>query len=136
MKVTTRMLSKWVKAFFLVLLGVVLALYVDKFVTDLEDALVNDLRVEFQWTWGLLTILLWILVAWLFVLAALTVAQSLKEDMYTLWDVMSRLRAIEKRLGVRPAKARLETHEEAHEVSAAPEVQAAPEEEVPPPPAE
>lgn len=95
-KVTPQMTSKWVKAVFLVLLGIVLMYYAPGFVDDLERSTVED--VSFEWTWDLLSVLLWILIAWLFVDAALIVALSFRADVYTLTDVMRRLNAIEKRL--------------------------------------
>lgn len=127
-KVTTPMASKWVKAAFLAVLGIVILYYADGFVTDLESNVSSEFNVSFEWTWDLLTILLWILVAWLFVDAALIVALSLKGDAYTLTDVMNKLKAIEKRMGP-PAKPK-------QEPAAAPaqEGPKTPEEYVPPPP--
>ena len=91
------MTSRWVKAVFLILLGIVLLYYADGFVEDLERTFAEE-TVSFEWTWDLLTVLLWILIAWLFVDAALIIALSFRTDAYTLSDVMERLRAIEKRL--------------------------------------
>jgi hypothetical protein len=99
------MASRWVKAAFLALIGLVLLIYADGFVTDLQINLSDQFNVSFDWTWDLLKILIWILVAWLFVDAALIVALSFKGDLYTLTDVMARLRVIEKKLGPPKAKA-------------------------------
>lgn len=137
-KVTTPMASRWVKAAFLVVLAIVLLLYTDKLVTDLQTALRDNLEVAFEWTWDLLTILLWILIAWLFVDAALTVALSLQEQKYTLWDVMKRLQAIEKKLGIPQTTASPRTMELSGEVDEIAEENPAvtEDEEVPPPPKE
>jgi len=104
-KTTPQMASRWVKAAFLALIGLVLLIYADGFVTDLQINLSDQFNVSFDWTWDLLKILIWILVAWLFVDAALIVALSFKGDLYTLTDVMARLRVIEKKLGPPKAKA-------------------------------
>jgi hypothetical protein len=123
------MANKWVKAAFLAVLGIVIMFYADGLVTDLETNVSSEFNVSFEWTWDLLTILLWILVAWLLVDAALIVALSLKGDTYTLTDVMNRLRAIEKRLGPTKPKAPVETPQETPVESPK-----TPEEYVPPPP--
>lgn len=137
-KVTTPMASRWVKAAFLVVLAIVLLLYTDKLVTDLQTALEGNLEVAFEWTWDLLTILMWILIAWLFVDAALTVALSFQEQKYTLWDVMKRLQAIEKKLGMPQTTASPRTMELSGEVDEIAEENPAvtEDEEVPPPPKE
>jgi hypothetical protein len=133
------MASKWVKAAFLVVLGVVILIYADAFVDDLsrlvEEALSDDLVVAFPAIWDLLTILLWILVAWLFVDAALTIALSFSEHKYSLLDVMRRLQRIEKKLGVSES-ATVAEREETESESAAKAVEESPEEDVPPPPRE
>lgn len=137
-KVTTPMASRWVKAAFLVVLAIVLLLYTDKLVTDLQTALEGNLEVAFEWTWDLLTILMWILIAWLFVDAALTVALSFQEQKYTLWDVMKRLQAIEKKLGMPQTTPSPRTIELSGEVDEIAEENPAvtEDEEVPPPPKE
>lgn len=131
-KVTALMASRWVKAVFLAILGIVILLFVNRFVDDLQGAMEGNFDVAFEWTWDLLTVLLWILVAWLFVDAALTVALSFSEHRYTLMDLMKRLDKLEKKLGVAepPAKADVPEEIEVHEEEAVPE------EEVPPPPKE
>jgi hypothetical protein len=132
-KVTALMASRWVKAAFLAILGIVILLYANRFVDDMRGAMEGNFDVAFEWTWDLLMVLLWILVAWLFVDAALTVALSFSERRYTLLDVMKRLDKIEKRLGIaQPPAEPLESEEPEVEE----EEKAAPEEEVPPPPKE
>jgi len=113
-KVTALMASRWVKAAFLAILGIVILLYANKLVDDLRSTMEG------------------ILVAWLFVDAALTVALSFSEHKYTLLDVMRRLDKIEKKLGIvePPAKVVLPEEPEAEEEEAVRE------EEVPPPPKE
>lgn len=132
------MASKWVKAAFLVILGIVLLIYADGFVDDLSslvDEALGNQEVAFPAMWDLLTILLWILVAWLFVDAALTVALSFSEHRYSLLDVMKRLQKIEKRLGVsEPAPSREKDEYEAE--SGIKAVEESTEEDVPPPPRE
>lgn len=128
---TTQIASRWVKAAFLALLGVVIMLYVDKLVTDLRNGLAD--QITFVWTWDLITMLLWILVAWLFVDAGLTVALSFTEHKFTLADVMERLGEIEKRVSPVSIK------EKSRASGAGPIVPAVTEggpEEVPPPPVE
>lgn len=122
------MVGKWAKAVFLALIGVVLLLYADKFVQDLKNTMSESFDVAFEWTWDLLTILLWVLVAWLFVDAILTVAVSFQEHRYSLVDVVRRLERIEGRLGIEASadsKPRAESVDEE-----APAI----EEEIPPPP--
>lgn len=92
------MTAKWVKAAFLILLGLILLIYSDGLVDDLERNTAEEFNVSFEWTWELVRILLWILVAWLFVDALLIIALSFKEDAYTLMDVMTRLKAIERKV--------------------------------------
>lgn len=92
------MSSRWVKAVFLILLGLVLLLYHDGFIDDLEMNAAEEFNMSFEWTWDLLRVLLWILIAWLFVDAALIILLSLKMEAYTLGDVVAKLNAIEKRL--------------------------------------
>lgn len=131
-KVTTEMASRWVKAAFLIILGVVILLYADKLVSDLRTAMVGNFEVAFEWTWDLLTILLWILVAWLFVDAVLTVALSFQEHRYSLSDVMKRLDRIDKKLGIAEPK-RLEKLESMSELDADVTEEPVVEEEPPPP---
>lgn len=95
-EVTPLMTSKWVKAAFLILLGIVLLVYSDGLVDDLERNAAEEFNVSFEWTWELVRILLWILVAWMFIDAVLIIVLSFKTDAYTLADVMARLKAIEK----------------------------------------
>lgn len=102
MKVTPLIASRWVKAAFLAIVGVVLLLYTDKFVSDLRAASEDSLDFSFVWTWDLLRVLLWVLVAWLFVDAVLTVALSFSEHRYSLADVMRRMQKIEAKLGIPP----------------------------------
>jgi DNA-binding transcriptional regulator of glucitol operon len=138
-KVTTPMASRWVKAAFLVVLAIVLLLYVNRFVDDLKTTAANlDFTVAFEGIWDLLTILLWVLIAWLFVDAVLTVVLSLHEQRYTLSDVMKRLEAIEKRLGISQTTASRGTMELSGEVEEITDEDSAvtEDEEVPPPPKE
>jgi hypothetical protein len=132
-KVTPQMGSRWVKGAFLALLGIIILIYADKFVEELRLSIQDSTDVAFDWTWDLLKILLWVLVAWLFVDAALTIALSFSEHRYSLSDVMKRLQRIEKKLGIvepKPAP-RVEEDEEVEE-----EKPVETEEEIPPPPKE
>jgi hypothetical protein len=132
-KVTPQMGSRWVKGAFLALLGIIILIYADKFVEELRSSVQDNMDVAFDWTWDLLKILLWVLVAWLFVDAALTIALSFSEHRYSLSDVMKRLQRIEKKLGIvepKPAP-RIEEDEEVEE-----EKPVETEEEIPPPPKE
>lgn len=127
-KVTPQMGSRWVKGVFLALLGIIILIYADSLVEELRDSVeAASADVAFDWTWDLLKILLWVLVAWLFVDAALTIALSFSEHRYSLSDVMVRLKRIEKKLGI--VEPRPEVKEEAEEEK--PKVA---EEEIPPPP--
>lgn len=133
MKVTTQMAGKWVKAAFLAILGIIILIYANGFVEDLKAAASDEFNISFDITWDLLTLLLYILVAWLLVDAALTVALSIKGEYYTLYDVMERLKVIEKRLGSSKPRAQVEQSiAELSEESRAP----AAENDVPPPPRE
>lgn len=98
MKVTPHMALKWTKAVFLVLIGIVLLVYGGGVVEDFETNATEEWNMSFEWTWDLLGYLIWILIAWLFVYAALTVALSFKMDLVTLGDVMRRLDRIESKL--------------------------------------
>jgi len=139
------MAGKWVKAAFLVILGIVLLIYSQGVVDDLREMIESSegIEVAFDEIWDLMTILLWILVLWLFVLAALTVAVSFQEAKYSLQEVMKRLDRIDKKLGIKPPKrAREELEEEAgeepkEEVEVEPVREPPPvEEDIPPPPKE
>jgi hypothetical protein len=129
--VTTQIASRWVKAAFLALLGIVILLHVDKFVDDMRTSLAD--QITLAWTWDLLTILLWVLVAWLFVDAALTIVLSFTERRFTLTDVMARLDAIEKKLGPSQTKGKPRA---VGLDSSGPAVTESPPDEVPPPPVE
>ena len=124
-KVTSQIASRWVKAAFLAVLGLIILLYLERFVRELRESLSDS--VQFDLTWDLLRILLWVLVAWLFVDAALTVVLSFTERRYTLMDVMQKLEAIEKRLGPQAKQSRKEGDVPLPQVV---------DEEVPPPPRE
>jgi len=132
-KVTPQMGSRWVKGAFLALLGIIILVYADKFVEELRSSIHDNMDVAFDWTWDLLKILLWVLVAWLFVDAALTIALSFSEHRYSLNDVMKRLQRIEKKLGIVEPKpvSKIEEEEEVEE-----EKPVVTEEEIPPPPKE
>ncbi len=95
-KVTSHIASRWVKAAFLALIGIVILLYAEKLVRDLRTALSED--VNFTWTWDLLRILLWVLVAWLLVDSVLIVVLSLTEHRYSAADLMQKLEQIEKKV--------------------------------------
>lgn len=124
------MAGRWAKAVFLAVLGVLILLYVDRFVDDLKTNLQD--QVTFADTWLLLTWLLWILVAWLFVDAALTVVLSFTEHRYTLNDVIQRIEAIEKKLGI--PQTRIESRMSEPTKPEPPAPRHVPEEDVPPPP--
>lgn len=125
------MASRWVKAVFLAILGVVILLFANKLVDDFRTAMADNFDVSFQGTWDLLTILLWVLVAWLFVDAVLTVALSFSEHRFTLSDVIKRLDRVEKKLGIAQPK---ETSQDLDSETRLEEI--VPEDEVPPPPKE
>lgn len=129
-KVTPQMGSRWVKGTFLALLGIIILIYADSFVSDLKEAVEDGMDVAIDSVWDLLKILLWVLVAWLFVDAVLTIALSFSVQKWSLDDVMKRLQRIEKKLGIvemKPAR----VVEEERAVDEKPEVV---EEEMPPPP--
>jgi len=67
--------------------------------------------VTFEWTWNLITWLLWILVAWLFVDAGLTIALSFTEQRHTIGDVAKRLERIERKLGIQESDSEVKTSE-------------------------
>ncbi len=129
-KVTPQMASRWVKGAFLALLGIIILIYTDKLVEELKDSVMNSPDVAFDWTWDLLKILLWVLVAWLFVDAALTIALSFSDHRYSLNDVMKRLQRIEKKLGIVEPKPVSKSEDEEEVVESPVTV----EEEPPPPP--
>jgi hypothetical protein len=96
MTVTPQMTARWVKASFLILLAIVMLMYADHLVEDLEASFSDELDISFEWTWDLLRYLLWIFIAWLFVDAVLIIVLSFRSDAYTLSDVMERLERIEE----------------------------------------
>lgn len=98
MRITPQMASKWVKAAFLIILAIVILYFSSGLVDDLKRNSSSQFNVEFDWTWDLLAVLLWILVAWLLVDAVIIIVLSLRGDAYTLADVMDRLRMVEKRV--------------------------------------
>jgi len=129
-KVTPQMASRWVKGAFLALLGIIILIYADGFVDELRINVESSMEVTFDVIWDLLIILLWILVAWLFVDAVLTIALSFSVQRYSLDDVMKRLLRIERKLGiVEPRPAPKVEEEEIEEEKAV-----VTEEEPPPPP--
>lgn len=125
------MAAKWTKAVFLVLLGILLLLYGEGVVDDFRSNATEEWNMSFEWTWDLLGYLIWILIAWLFVYAALTVALSFKMDVYTLGDVMERLSRIESRLARETSEAEEEAADEEESYPEEPVEQG-----VPPPPGE
>lgn len=141
-KVTAYMAGRWVKAAFLVVLGIVILLYSNGVVEDLQNILPEempgeaDVDFEFETIWDLLSIMLWILVAWLFVLAALNVALSFQDAKYSLQEVMKRLDRIDMKLGIEPVDAEQEDVEKEDVKAEAAEAQPAVEEDLPPPPKE
>ena len=131
------MSSRWVKAVFLILIGIVLLYYHAGFIDDLERTSAEQFDVAFEWTWDLLLVLMWILVVWLFVYASLIIVLSFKTDYYTLGEVMAKLNAIEKRLPARRTRTPViipAVEPSEPEVFPADEVEI--EEEEPPPPLE
>ncbi len=98
LRITPQMASKWVKAAFLVILAIVILYFSSGVVDDLKRNSSSQFNVEFDWTWDLLAVLLWILVAWLLVDAVIIIVLSFRGDAYTLADVMDRLRMVEKRV--------------------------------------
>ncbi len=123
--------SRWVKAAFLIVLGIVIMFYADKLVNDIRTYVQDsNIDVVFTGTWDLLTILLWVLVAWLFVDAALIIALSYSEHRFTLLDVAKRLDAIDKKLGISHPR----EDSRSSEVNSG--LEEVVEEEVPPPPKE
>ncbi|MBN1677927.1 MAG: hypothetical protein JW880_05250 [Candidatus Thermoplasmatota archaeon] len=137
-EITAYMVGRWIKAAFLVILGIVLLLYSQGLVDDLRDLVESsDGEVAFEWIWDLLTILLWILVAWLFVLAALNIAFSFQEAKYSLYQVTKRLDRIDRKLGIKPVKVEPEEELEGEvEVQEVVRKQPPVEEDLPPPPNE
>ncbi len=129
------MASRWVKAAFLAVLGIVILFFADKLVADLRVAAEGNLDVTFEWTWSLLTWLLWVLVAWLFVDAGLTIALSFTEQGQTIGDVAKRLGRIERKLGVSEQEEDATTVLGESGESAAETADEQPSEEEPPPPA-
>lgn len=129
MKVTPQMTVKWVKAAFLILIGIVLLIHGEGVVDDFRANATEEWNMSFEWTWDLLGYLIWILIAWLFVYAALTVVLSFKTDVYTLGDVMDRLARIESKLAAPADQAETEELEEEPDAEPA-------ERGVPPPPSE
>jgi hypothetical protein len=137
-KVTAYVAGRWVKAAFLVVLGIVILIYSNGLVEDLRSMMEDELEVAFESVWDLLMILLWILVAWLFVLAALNIAFSIQESKYSIQEVMRRLDRIDRKLGIKPSRERreeVEDLEEEEELEPRPQKPVV-EEDIPPPPKE
>jgi len=130
-KVTAWMVGRWLKGVFLAIIGIVLLIYAEQFVDDLRTMIEEDFEVVFEGTWDLLTLLLWILVAWLFVDAALTIALSLTERKYTTEDVINKLDRIQRKLGIVEPKPPPKEEEPEEDLE---EIPAERPEEVPPPP--
>jgi hypothetical protein len=124
------MASRWVKAAFLAILGIVIMIYLNGFVRELKANLSDRYNISFDETWTLLLVLLWILVAWLFVDAVMIIALSFRGDVYTTHDVMEKLKAIDKKLGHKAGGVAATEVEELQEPAVTQT------EEVPPPPKE
>jgi hypothetical protein len=133
MDITPQMTSRWVKAVFLILLGVVLLIYSDGLVDDLERNSADEFNLSFEWTWDLVRILLWILIAWLFVDAVLIIVLSLKMNLHTTDDVMAKLKSIERRMMAAQKTPPVMTPIVDQEMFPAVEVMEGPDEEPPPP---
>ncbi len=109
-------------------LGIIILIYAENFVEDLRDALSDT--VQFTWTGTLLRILLWVLVAWLFVDAALIVILSVTDQRVSPTDLMRKMEELEKKLD-----ARVRTTKKLDEKTEA-SVPVASSDELPPPPRE
>jgi len=135
-KTTPSMIGRWVKASFLVVLGIIILVYADKFVQDLRSN-ADHFDVSFEWTWSLIKWLLWVLAAWLLVDAVLIIALSFSEQKHTLGDVIRRLDLIEKKLGVANLESTTEATGSVQEgpIDEASEVTESAAQEEPPPPA-
>jgi hypothetical protein len=127
------MTSRWVKAVFLILLGIVLLLYADGLVDDLERASADEFNLSFEWTWDLLRILIWIVIAWLFVDAVLIIVLSFKMSVCTTDDVMAKLKSIERRMMAAQKASPAVAPEVDQDMYAAVEVMDESDEEPPPP---
>ncbi|UCE80967.1 MAG: hypothetical protein JSV94_00560 [Methanobacteriota archaeon] len=134
--ITPQMTSKWVKAAFLILVGFVLLFYSDGFVDDLERNSADEFDISFEWTWDLLRVLIWILIAWLFVDAVLIVVLSFKIQIYSIDDVVARLKVIEKKLQLQDARLSAMVSEPEQEMYSAVEAIEETDELDPPPPVE
>ncbi len=123
-------------------LGIVILLYSNGLVEDLKGILPEeapddiDVDFDFETIWELLTIMIWILVAWLFVLAALNIALSFQEAKYSLAEVMKRLDRIDTKLGIKSAVVDDEDIEDEEQEAVTPQERPAVEEDIPPPPSE
>ncbi len=123
-------------------MAIVILLYSNGLVEDLKGILPEegpddlDVDFDFETIWELLTIMIWILVAWLLVLAALNIALSFQEAKYSLAEVMRRLDRIDTKLGIKSETDDGEDIEEEEEEVVAPQERPAVEEDIPPPPSE
>jgi len=137
MKVTNYMINKWARAGLLIIFGVVLLIYLERLVEELQINFERLTDSSSDTIFTFLTAVLYIFTFWLFVAAALNILSGFKEPKVSLDDLNKKLDDIEKRLPeVQKPIAPVTEMQAAPVVPTSPKVPKVAEEELPPPPPE
>ena len=139
MKVTNLMLTKWAKAALLILFGIILIIYLNSVLEELQRAFESILQVETPMLISLLTAVMWIIILWCFVDAAINIITSFREGRTTIDDLAAKIDSIEKMIKeqgveVPPAQQKPIVIEQAKVQMSKSEPMSAPTSDVPPPP--
>lgn len=98
MRVTNFMINKWAKAALLVFFGIILLIYWGQVIEELRPALDRLIQGQATFLYDLVNALMWIIILWCFVDAAINIIISFREQKVSLDDLGAKLDAIEKKL--------------------------------------
>lgn len=102
MKVTDKMINKWARAGFLIVIAIVFLMYLERILAVLEDnynEIFNVSTSDSDILFTFLTAILYIFVLWLFVAAALNILSSFREPRMTIDNLGAKIDSLEKKLG-------------------------------------
>lgn len=98
MRVTNFMIAKWAKAGLLVLFGIILLIYFQNVMNELQPAFDRMLQGQAPFLGSLISAIGWILIVWCFVDAGLNIVMSFRESKLSIDDLGKKLDMIEKRI--------------------------------------
>jgi len=139
MKITNLMLTKWAKAALLILFGIILIIYLESVLEEFRGAFEGIFHEETPMLIGLLTAVMWVVILWCFVDAAINLITSFREGRTTIDDLAAKIDSIEKMIKeqaveVPPAQQKPIVIEQAKVQMSKSEPIPAPTSDVPPPP--